>query len=181
MYQLLGFPGTGKYTVAKEIVSQLQSRGEPAALLDNHATANLVWSLVPEARRFEPEVMGTINELRRVLIEGAAQITGPEHSLVFTNFIPARAPGSVIDPHRNLAQSLGRPLIAVVLTCDPEEVLRRVPNVDRAARLKLVDVGIARRIMGGGQSLPDWPELVHLDSTGLTAEETAARIVAMAD
>jgi adenylylsulfate kinase-like enzyme len=42
VYQLLGFPGTGKYTVAQAIVGQLADRGEPAALLDNHATANLL-------------------------------------------------------------------------------------------------------------------------------------------
>ena len=181
VYQLLGFPGTGKYTVAKEIVSQLQARGEPAALLDNHAFLSLVWQLVPEARRFEPAVMGRVNDLRRLLVESAAELAGPEHSIVFTNFIPPQAPGSVIDPHRNLALTLGKPLIAVVLHCDPEEVLRRVPNPDRTARYKLDDARIAERMMGDGMSLPDWPELVELDSTGLTAEDTAARIIALAD
>lgn len=47
VYQLLAFPGTGKYTIAVEIVRQLTERGEHAVLLDNHATANLVGQLVP--------------------------------------------------------------------------------------------------------------------------------------
>lgn len=181
VYQLLGFPGTGKYTVAREIVAQLEARGEPAALLDNHATANLVWSLVPEARRFDAEVMGRMKELRGVLLEAARDLTSPDHSLVFTNFVPSRAEGSVLDPHRNLARHLGRPLVAVVLRCDAEEVLRRVPNPDRAARLKLVDPVVARRVIDAGMSLPDWPELVDLDTTRLSAAETAARVIAMAD
>src|SRR4051812_39693066 len=181
VYQLLGFPGTGKYTVACAIVEQLRTRGEPAALMDNHATANLVWSLVPEERRFDPAVMARINELRRVLVEGAAELTGPDHSIVFTNFIPTDPKRAILDPHRQLAQTLGRPLVAVVLRCDPEEVLRRVPGSDRAARLKLVDPTIARRIMDNGQWVPDWAELVELDPTGLSADETAARIIAMAD
>lgn len=181
VYQLLGFPGTGKYTVAREIVDQLAARSEPAALLDNHATANLIWSLVPRERRFDVDVMGRMNELRRVLVEAAADLTGPEHSLVFTNFVPAHEKGSVLDPHRKLAQHLRRPLLAVVLRCDPEEVLRRVPSPDRAARLKLVDADVARSVMAAGMSLPDWPELVDLDSTGLTAAETAARVIALAD
>ena len=181
VYQLLGFPGTGKYTVARAIIERLQARGEPAALLDNHSFLSLVWQLVPEARRFEPAVMARVNELRKLLVESAAELAGPEHSIVFTNFVPPQAPGSVIDPHRRLAQTLERPLVAVVLHCDPEEVLRRVPNPDRTARYKLDDADVARRIMGDGMSLPGWPELVELDTTGLSAEETAARIVGMAD
>jgi hypothetical protein len=181
VYQLLGFPGTGKLTIAREIVAVLEERGEPAALLDNHATANLVWSLVPIERRFEPEVMGTINELRRVLMTAARSITGPTHSLVLTNFVPAAQPGSVLDPHRALALALARPLIAVVLRCDREEVLRRVVSPERERNLKLGDADVAARIMDAGMSLPDWPELVDLDITGLTAREAALRVVAMAD
>ncbi len=181
VYQLLGFPATGKYTVACAIVDQLRARGEPAALLDNHATANLIWSLVPEARKFDPDVMGPMNELRRIIVEAAAEITGPEHSIVFTNFVPSRTPGSVLDPHRRLAQQLGRPLVPVVLRCSDEEVLGRVANPERAARYKLADARVARLVMDAGMSLPDWPELVDLDTTGLSPEEAAARIIAMAD
>ncbi|HEX4904527.1 MAG TPA: AAA family ATPase, partial [Acidimicrobiales bacterium] len=181
VYQLLGYPGTGKYTVAKAIVEHLQARGEPAALLDNHATASLIWSLVEPHRMFEPEVMARMNELRRIIVETARDFAGPNHSIVFTNFVPSQTPGSVLDPHRDLAVHLDRPLVAVVLRCDTEEVLRRVPNAERAARHKLVNADIARKVMGRGMSLPDWAELVDLDTTGLTAEETAARIVAMAD
>jgi hypothetical protein len=181
VYQLLGYPGTGKYTVAKAMMSQLHARGEPAALLDNHAFLSLVWQLVPDDRRFEPAVMARVNELRRILVESAVELTGPDHSILFTNFVPPSAKGSVLDPHRQLAQALGRPLVAVVLTCDREEVLRRVPSPDRTARFKLDDARIAIRVMNDGMSLPDWPELVHLDTTGLSAASTAARIIAIAD
>ena len=181
LYQLLGYPGTGKLTIAREIVAVLEERGEPAALMDNHATANLVWSLVPEARRFDPEVMGTINELRRVLVTAARSITGAEHSLVFTNFLPSTAKGSVLDPHRELASALERPLVAVVLRCEREEVLRRLVSPERERNLKLVIPHVAERIMDAGMSLPEWPELVDLDITGLTVREAALRVVAMAD
>jgi hypothetical protein len=180
-YQLLGFPGTGKYTVAKEIVAQLAARDEPAALLDNHATANLVWSLVPESRRFDDDVMARMHQLRLVLMDAVVELTSPEHSLVFTNFVPAGRPTNLLDGHRDVAARLGRPLVAVVLRCDEDEVLRRVPSPERAERYKLVEPRIARRIMDAGMTLPDWPELVHLDTTGLSAAETAARVIALAD
>jgi hypothetical protein len=181
VYQLLGYPGTGKLTIAREIVAVLEERGEPAALLDNHATANLVWSLVPVARRFEPEVMATINEIRRVLVTGARTLTGPDHSLVLTNFVPVTADGNVLDPHRELAHALGRPLIAVVLRCDRDEILRRLVSPERERNLKLTIPHVAERIMDAGMSLPDWPELVDLDITAMTVREAAEQLVAMAD
>lgn len=181
VYQLLGFPGTGKYTIARAMVEQLGARGEPVALLDNHATANLIWSLVPDERRFDAEVMGWMAKLRNVLWDAAAELTSPAHSLVFTNFLPADRPSTVLDRHRELAQQLGRHLVAVVLQCDPDEVLRRVPSADRAARMKLIDAEVARSIMSSGMTLPTWPELIDLDITGLSPAEAASRVIAVAD
>ncbi len=100
---------------------------------------------------------------------------------MFTNFLPVGRPPTVLDRHRDLAQQLGRHLVAVVLHCDPDEVLRRVPNADRAARMKLVDADIARTIMASGMTLPAWPELIDLDVTGQSPIETASRLIALAD
>ena len=181
VYQLLGFPGTGKYTIARAIVEQLAARGEPAALLDNHATANLIWALVPPERRWDPDVMAKLAELRHVLWDAAAELTSPAHSLVLTNYLPPGRPPTVLDRHRELALQLGVPLVAVVLHCDPEEVIKRIPNPDRAARMKLVDPVRARELMSSTLVLPNWPELVDLDVTGLSPVEAASRVIALAD
>jgi broad-specificity NMP kinase len=181
VYQLLGYPGTGKYTVARAIVEQLAARGEPAALLDNHATANLVWSLVTPERRFDADVMARVAELRAVLWDAAAELTGPAHSLILTNFLPPGRPSAVLDSHRELAHQLGLPLVAVVLHCDPEEVMKRISSADRAARMKLIDRDRARELMSSALTLPTWPELVDLDITGLSPPEAAARVIALAD
>jgi hypothetical protein len=163
------------------MVAQLEQRGEPAALLDNHSTANLLWQLVPESRRFDEAVMDRLTELRTVLLDAAAEVTGPEHSIVFTNFVPAHRPATLLEQHRSVAERLGRPFVCVVLRCDPDEVLRRVANADRADRLKLTDVSVARRVMDDGMTVPDWPDIVHLDTTGLSPDATAERILALAD
>src|SRR3712207_1417131 len=131
VYQLFAFPGTGKLTIAKEIVRLLTERGEPCARLDNHATHNLVWQLIPEHRKFDPPVLAKVFELRKVLLEAAAELTSEQHSLVFTNFLPPGRPPTIVDPNRDPALSLGKPLVAVVLTLDRDEVLRRVGNADR--------------------------------------------------
>jgi hypothetical protein len=181
VYQLLGFPGTGNYTVARAIVDQLAARDEPAALLDNHATANLIWSLVDSERRFDSDVMAKLAELRAVLWDAAAELTRPTHSLVFTNYLPPGRPSNVLDRHRELAQQLGHPLVAVVLRCDPEEVIRRIANTDRVERMKLVDPERARELMSSDLVVPSWPELVDLDTTGMSPVEAAARVITLAD
>lgn len=181
VYQLLAFPGTGKLTIAKEIVAKLDARGEPCARLDNHATHNLVWQLVDEQRRFDPAVLDKVLELRRVLLEAAAELTSDSHSIVFTNFLPPDREPTILDPHRDLARALGKRLVAVELTLDPNEVLRRIGSPDRVANLKLADAEVARHVIDRGQTLPThWPELRRLAIDGLTAGEAADRIIAMA-
>lgn len=181
VYQLLGFPGTGKLTIAREMVRQLDARGEPAALLDNHATTNLIWSLVPTERRFDPDVMARIFEVRAIVLAAAAELVDDQRSLVLTNFLPAGREPSIIDVHRDLARTLGKRLVAVVLTCDRAEVLARVGNPDRVANLKLADPVRAAAVMDAGQTLPEWPELVELDITGLSPAASAAKVLALAD
>jgi hypothetical protein len=182
VYQLLAYPGTGKLTIAKEIVRKLDARGEPCARLDNHATHNLVWQLIPEDRKFDPAVLAKVFELRRVLLEAAAELTSDAHSIVFTNYLPPDRDPTIIDPNRDLALELGKTFVAVELTLDPDEVLRRVGNPDRVANLKLTDVAVARQVIDQGQTLPThWPELRQLAIDGLTAGEAADRIIAIAD
>jgi hypothetical protein len=179
VYQLLAFPGTGKYTVAKAMCAQLEARGEPAALLDNHSMLSLIWSFVPIEHRFDPGVMERTNEIRRLVVTAAREHAGPDHSQVFTNFVPAGREPVILDPHRQLAADLGKRFVPVVLTCDREEVLRRVPGPDRTARFKLDIPAVAERMMDDGMTIPDWPELVELDITGLSPDDAAAAILAL--
>ena len=118
--------------------------------------------------------MARLAELRNVLWDAAAELTSPAHSLVLTNYLPPGRPPTVLDRHRELAQQLGLPLVAVVLQCDPEEVIKRIPNPDRAARMKLVDPDGLVTLMSSTLVLPDWPELVDLDITGLSPAEAAS-------
>ena len=63
--QLLGYPGTGKYTVAKELVRAMEADGRTTRLLDNHASGNLILSLVPKPTHGIPApVMDRIIEVR---------------------------------------------------------------------------------------------------------------------
>jgi len=47
IYQLLGYPGTGKYTVARALMRQLEHVRVEARLIDNQFIANTTFELVP--------------------------------------------------------------------------------------------------------------------------------------
>jgi hypothetical protein len=177
VYQLLGFPGTGKYTVAKELTHQLVAAGRTAKLLDNHATANLIFDVVPPAERLSSPSMAHIGTIRRAVLTAIEELSPPDWSFVFTNWIPPTSTLATVERHRQLAAQRGVPFVIVVLECERDEILLRVGGDDRAARLKLVDVARAAEVIDGGALLPDWPGLLHLDVTSRTPEQAAAWIV----
>ena len=68
-------------------------------------------------RRFDPEVMARVAQLRSVLWDAVAELTSPSHSLVFTNYLPLGRPATVIDRHREVAQELGCSVNAARVRC----------------------------------------------------------------
>jgi AAA domain len=175
--QLLGYPGTGKYTVAKELVRLMEADGRPARLLDNHASANLILSLVPTPTRGIPDdVMQRIIGVREQVIDTLQSLTPRDWSIVFTNFPPTPEKALWVDRHRELAEARGAHFAAVVLECDAEENLRRVAEPERAARHKLVNPGRLREILGDPLPLPPWDDIRRIDVTSL-APEGAARLI----
>jgi len=179
IYQLLGFPGTGKYTIARQIVTQLGARGRTAKLLDNHATANLIFDLAPVEDRFSATSTGHIHTIRGAVLQAIEDLSPPDWSFVFTNFIPPTATMTTPDRHRDLAQRRRVPFVGVQLACDREELLRRVVGDDRAGRLKLVDPVRTEEVLAEGTVLPTWPDLATLDVTHLSPADAAAAVIAL--
>ena len=175
VYQLLGYPGTGKYTIAKEVVRRLRARGEGVSLMDNHATADLVWELVPQHRWFDADVMERLMQVRMLLLDAAVELSPPDQSFIATNFVSKTT--DVFAIPKGFAERRGAQLVCVVLECDREEILRRVPSPGRAERKKLVNVEVAARILDGPNLVPDWEHVLRLDITGLSVEEAATQLL----
>lgn len=144
LYLLIGFPGSGKYTVAQALARQLDTLGRPTRVVDNHYVNNPIFNLLGvDGRTHLPhEVWDLAHRLREVLLDTIENLSPPEFSFVFTNFIGAHE-GAVADPYldrlRRIAENRGAAFLPVVLTCEPEELRKRVPNSDRAARMKWTD------------------------------------------
>jgi hypothetical protein len=178
--QLLGYPGTGKYTVARELVRLMNERGRTARLLDNHASANLVLSLVPTPTNGIPDdVMQRIVSIREQVMDTLRSLTPPDWSIVFTNFPPTAEKALWVQGHRDLATARGAAFLCVALECEPDEILRRVVAPERAERHKLVDPDRMREILADPLPLPPWDDIRRLDVTERAPADAAAAILEM--
>ena len=138
--QLLGYPGVGKYTIAQEVVAQLAARGEVARLIDNHLTANLITELLAE-----PYVDGVliaaawerIARVRSVLENTLEEVSPREWTFVFTNFPMNGDPHDAIFRNRELARRRDSAFLPILLSCEFDELMRRVESPTRAGKHKL--------------------------------------------
>ena len=148
VFSLTGWPGTGKYTVAKELVAQLEARGHETRLVDNHSVSNPVLGVVridPEVA-VPPEVWDRVREVRTVVYDSIATLSPPEWSFVFTNYV-ADTPADRAHYERleELADAWGSRFVPVRMTVEVDELLRRMTQPERAARMKMTNADLARR------------------------------------
>ena len=136
---LIGFPGTGKYTIAKELAEKLPN----ARLVDNHLINNVVFGLIDKGRfkKIPEEVWVPIRKVRNVVMDVLKTLTPPEFNLVFTNVLFAEDENdqNIFDSIMDVAKQRKAVFVPIRLHCDPEENARRVASEGRAERMKLTD------------------------------------------
>jgi shikimate kinase len=178
---LVGFPGTGKYTIAKAICALTDAR-----LVDNHLINNPVFSVIPTGgpSPLPQAVWGKTWAIRRVVLDVIRDISPPDFSFVFTNQlvegdpVDARWFAEIVD----LASQRHSTFIPVRLICEESELCRRVSTVDRKTRFKTTDPEKARNIARTHEVLQvKHHNALTLDVTALSASESAEAILQHAD
>ena len=165
---LYGPPGVGKLTVARELSKQTGYR-----LFHNHLTRDAVHALFePSDPEFDPLVM----KLRVNLLEAAASANLP--GVVFTFFYAKDEDDTLIDAFCDAVEKHGGTIKFVQLTCENEELRRRVIHPSRKESQKISDLGkfdwLANRC-DMFSSVNHKPNFV-LDTTSNTPEQSAALI-----
>jgi hypothetical protein len=103
------------------------------------------------------EVRERISAVRSVVERTIEELSPREWTFVFTNFPLKDDPFQVaIFNNRTLAERRDASFLPVVLTCDVDELLRRVQSPGRDARQKLRDPGVAEELIKRGLLVPDW-------------------------
>ncbi len=173
---LIGFPGTGKLTIAKHLAPLL-----PAKIIDNHWVNNPVLGVLDLDLKapLPPEIWEQTGRVRQAVLDTIVTFTPPSASFIFTHFAiegdqrSQRTYGQIADA----ANRRGSVLVPVRLHCEAEELARRVAVPERAERLKSVNAEASRERSRTLQVFdPEHANGLDLDVTSLSAEDSAEAI-----
>lgn len=175
---LLGYPGTGKRTIAESICA-----ATGAELCDSHRWNAEVFRKhgVNDENPPSKEALEEAGALRDTEIQRLGEL--PRRSFkgaVFTNKLYEDNLRSYdyFNKVSDLAEAQGVPLLTVRLLCDKEEILRRGANPSRAERKKLTSPEALKAEMENNTLyMPFHPNVVDMDVTHMPAEEAAARVM----
>lgn len=174
---LIGFAGTGKYTIGRELCARTGAK-----LVDNHLINNPIFRVV-NADGVTPlpaAVWDKVNGIRRIVYDAIREISPPGLSFVFTLEMREADPAA----HRafleleELAEARRSLLVPVRLICDVEELCRRVANPARAELLKEISPELARKKSAEHSVLnPKHENVRTIDVTAKSPGQSVAAII----
>ncbi len=175
---LIGYPGTGKYTIAQEIKARADFR-----LVDNHLINNPVFTVarIDGKTALPPQVWKNTGRIWRIVLESIRDLSPLHFNFIFTNALFETDP----DDHawyeeiRDFVAARGSTYIPVRLTIeDVEEHRKRVTADGRDQRFKATDPQGPERFRDRGPILCiDHPHCLTLDVTDLGANAAAEAVL----
>ena len=138
---IIGIPGVGKYTIAREV-----SRLTGAKLVDNQLINTPVFSILgytgKDSFPFPAGAWAEIEKIREAVIAVIRNFCSHDDSFVFTNVLDANTEGdeALFRRIEQLALDRGADFFPVWLTCSPEVLRERKDSPDRRARFKDTDI-----------------------------------------
>jgi hypothetical protein len=174
---LIGFAGTGKYTIGRALGERTG-----AQLVDNHLINNPIFTVVNAdgVTRLPTAVWKRVKEIRRIVYEAIREISPPELSFIFTLELCESDPAAhqAFLDLEELAAARGSLLVPVRLICDVEELCRRVSAPGRVERLKDISPDNARKKWAEQTVLnPQHENVRTIDVTATSPAEAADAIV----
>ena len=143
---LIGFAGTGKYTIGRELCERTGAR-----LVDNHLINNPIFKVVNAAgvTPLPARVWDKVQEVRATVYEAIRELSPPEMGFVFTMELRESNPGdhTAFWDIEELAADRQSRFVPIRLICGVEELCRRVVDPERVAMLKEISPELARKKM----------------------------------
>lgn len=177
---LLGWPGTGKYTVAHALSRHAASVGHRLVVVDNHLTSLPVLEVVGAdgIAPLDARVWDLVGEIREVVHRAIEQLAPAGCSFVFTNVLVESDPMSdaVVERLKRLAQTRSDRYVPVMLACDEAELRRRAVGSDRSVRRKWIDPDAIVDFIRRETLLRPSGEVVDLEITATSPSHAAVEI-----
>jgi hypothetical protein len=181
---LIGYPGAGKYTVSQELI-RLTERDMHFVLVDNHYTNNVIFSLLATDGKTSlgAQVWDKVHQVSKAVLETIESLSPREWSFVFTNVLVDNADDAALYERISaVAAARESHFVPVTLTCNTDELVRRVVRPDRSQRLKWTDPDSLQALVANTKLLPvRHRNHLELDVTTLGATEAAQAILAHLD
>ncbi|MEP6922074.1 MAG: hypothetical protein ABI967_13190 [bacterium] len=174
---LIGFAGTGKYTIGHELCERTGAK-----LIDNHLINNPIFKVVNAdgITPLPPGVWDKVKNIRRIVYDAIRELSPPNLSFVFTIELIEGNPGEqkAFEDLAELAQARNSLFVPVRLLCDVEELCRRVVDPARVQMLKSISPEQARRKAAKEAVLtPNHPNTRTIDVTKKSPSESVASIL----
>ena len=179
---LIGFPGAGKYTIARHMAEQRGPGPDRLVVVDNHYFNNTIFGVldVDGIKPLDPRVWGHVLQVREAVLGAIEELSPSTWSFTFTNVLFAGDAGDEAAPGRlaALAAARGSSFVPVRLTCRVDELARRIVAPERRTRLKWVDADGVRALVDSRRLIDlDHEHALELDVSDVPPEATAARIL----
>lgn len=177
---LIGFPATGKLTIAKSIV-----RKAGATLIDNHLINNPIFQIVRKSggEAIPDAAWGKADEIRKIVFDTMVELAAREQNFVLTNqLVDHKGDRQLFDLVKTTANRREAKFVPVGIWCPKEVSLKRVSNQDREGNRKLTDPSRLEEIMNQWDELPvSHQNFIRLDTSTKSPDECANQIIEYAE
>jgi shikimate kinase len=176
---LTGLPGTGKLTVANQLVTQMSDDGVGVKLVDNHYWNNVIFELIdPDGERpLPPVVWDRVFEVGEAVWLTIEELSPTEWSFVLTADVES-GDEWFLERIATLAKRRGSTFTVVVLHCELDALEERIVAPGRAENQKMTSVAGIRQLYEREPPSLDGYDVITIDNTNLPPQEVAAQILA---
>ena len=178
IFYLIGFPGTGKYTIAKEICRLIPD----IRLVDAHLINNPLFSLIhlDGKTKIPQRVWDNQGKIWDAVLDVMLHVSPPAFSFVLTNYLSQNNPNDVawFGEVKAMAEAREALFVPVLLTIDPAEHKNRIVRSERKDRYKETNPEAPARYAAEDRLIEIvHPNLLEVDVTELTPEDVAKKII----
>ena len=181
IFQLIGTPAAGKYTIGKRVAELTGAR-----FIDNHSIANVIFNAIaPDGVTPLPAtIWPRVGQVRAAVLDTIRHVAPPELSYVFTNYLQGGSATELaaFEDMVQLAADRQSLFVPVLLRCQTNELMQRAANESRVERMKLIDPILIAHM---NDEIPlfetDHPNSLLFDTTSRPPAESARIIVEWAE
>ncbi|MBN8828396.1 MAG: hypothetical protein J0H68_06790 [Sphingobacteriia bacterium] len=170
---LIGFAGTGKLTIAKELIKLANFR-----LIDNHLINNPIFTTIQldGITPIPEEVWQKVWKVRNIVLDSILKFSPESFNFIFTNDLIEGGKKDLIAYNKvmKIASKRKSAFLPVRLLCDREILANRIISPERAKYYKSYNKEAAFKNFDNNQVfMPDHPNCFNLDTSNLSPKESA--------